>query len=425
MELYGEELLRRPTQTDVEKLYAFHEEKHGFPVMIDNIDRTKWPWTQCPTAYRAQFSRVIPVKVNDVKRIRYKQAHEAARKDVKRAFDVLMKKWAIVRTPARSRSLKKITHLMHTCIMLHNMIYKEKGKAISPDFYPEEQHREDDPVKSAQDRLQGSSRVATGFFNLFFNPEMAFDENLLQEDVSIVPVWVKLHGVPVTAFSEDGLSAIATKLGTSLILDSYTFNMCMQSWGRSSYARAMIKLRADVELKDNIVVAMLKIKGEGHYICKVRVEYEWKPPRYSGGSENGFKPQNEYRHVLKKPNASSNGNKKKVVKPTIEVSNANPIEVLNSIGNDVELRTNVGSTNLVNNEATSSGSSFMNVDNSSTCTTPIIDKIEKFEEILTIGQAILVDEAGNPLKKVDYPGDYDSEDAVASVDKDMDRSMAS
>ncbi|GKC15447.1 hypothetical protein Tco_1012229 [Tanacetum coccineum] len=34
MELYGEELLRRPTQTDVEKLYAFHEEKHGFPGMI-------------------------------------------------------------------------------------------------------------------------------------------------------------------------------------------------------------------------------------------------------------------------------------------------------------------------------------------------------------------------------------------------------
>ncbi|GJS65816.1 putative nuclease HARBI1 isoform X2 [Tanacetum coccineum] len=47
---------------------------------------------------------------NDVKRIRYKQAHEAARKDVERAFGVL-KKWAIVRTPARSRSLKRITHL--------------------------------------------------------------------------------------------------------------------------------------------------------------------------------------------------------------------------------------------------------------------------------------------------------------------------
>nr|GEV52845.1 hypothetical protein [Tanacetum cinerariifolium] len=39
------------------------------------------------------------------------------------------------------------------------------------------------------------------------------DENLLNEDVSTVPVWVKLYGVPVTAFSEDGLSVIATKLG--------------------------------------------------------------------------------------------------------------------------------------------------------------------------------------------------------------------
>ncbi|GJX43725.1 ALP1-like protein [Tanacetum coccineum] len=191
IELYGEEYLRRPTQTDVEKLYAFHENKHGFPGMIGSIDCTKWPWAQCPQAYRAQFNRgdsgsepfilleavasqdlwiwhaffgvaewvVLMKSISqpgsyDVKRIRYKQAHEAARKDVERAFGVLKKKWATVRTPARSRSLKRITHLMYTCIILHNMIRKEKGKAFSPDFYPEEQHREDDPVRSAQDRLQ-------------------------------------------------------------------------------------------------------------------------------------------------------------------------------------------------------------------------------------------------------------------------------
>ncbi|GJU23942.1 UBN2 domain-containing protein [Tanacetum coccineum] len=41
------------------------------------------------------------------------------------------------------------------------------------------------------------------------------------------------------------------------------------------------------------------------------------------------------------------------------------------------------------------------------------------------GQTILVDEAGNPLKKVEFLGDYDSEDEVASVDNDMARSMAS
>nr|GEU82979.1 hypothetical protein [Tanacetum cinerariifolium] len=42
------------------------------------------------------------------------------------------------------------------------------------------------------------------------------DENLLKEDVSIVLVWVKLYGVPVTAFIEDGLSAITTKLGRAI-----------------------------------------------------------------------------------------------------------------------------------------------------------------------------------------------------------------
>ncbi|GKB62890.1 exocyst complex component SEC6, partial [Tanacetum coccineum] len=87
---------------------------------------------------------------NDVKRIRYKQAHEAARKDVERAFDMLKKKWAIIRTPARSRSLKRITHLMYTCIILHNMIRQNKKKAISGKYYPEEKHREDDRANDAQ-----------------------------------------------------------------------------------------------------------------------------------------------------------------------------------------------------------------------------------------------------------------------------------
>nr|GFB88993.1 hypothetical protein [Tanacetum cinerariifolium] len=38
------------------------------------------------------------------------------------------------------------------------------------------------------------------------------DVNLMKEDVGNVLVWVKLCGVLVTAFSKDGLSALATKL---------------------------------------------------------------------------------------------------------------------------------------------------------------------------------------------------------------------
>ncbi|GKA15468.1 RNA-directed DNA polymerase, eukaryota, reverse transcriptase zinc-binding domain protein [Tanacetum coccineum] len=212
-------------------------------------------------------------------------------------------------------------------------------------------------------------------------------------------LWVKLHSVLVTAFSEDGVSVIATKLGTPLMLDSYTSGMCTQSWGRSSYARAMIELRADVELKVNIVVAMAKISGEGHYICNIRVEYEWKPPRCMSCKI--------FRHIHEEclKNTGAKGEE-----PTIEVSNLNPFEVLNSVNNDVELGTNGGTIILVNNGANSSGSSFMNVDNSSPSTTPIMDKIGKFEDLLTSGQAILVDEAGNPLKKVEFLCDFNSED---------------
>ncbi|GJZ58021.1 nucleotide-diphospho-sugar transferase [Tanacetum coccineum] len=237
------------------------------------------------------------------------------------------------------------------------------------------------------------------------------DENLLKEDVSTVPVWVKLYGVPVMAFIKDGLSAIATKLGGS------------------SFARIMIELRADMQLKDNIVMAMPKITKEGHYTCNDHVEYEWKPPRCSSckvfgnihkecskntsdgekktvkkpsqtsrgvpvGPKMVFKPQYEYRPVTKKPNASSSSNKKKGVEPTIEVSNSNPFDVLNSINNDVEFGTNDGTTNLVNNEATSSGSSSINIDNNEefASNTPIVPKgiVESDSEV-----EVVYDETAN------------------------------
>ncbi|GKD18768.1 retrotransposon protein, putative, ty1-copia subclass [Tanacetum coccineum] len=228
------------------------------------------------------------------------------------------------------------------------------------------------------------------------------DVHLLKEDDVNVLIWVKLLGVPVTAFSEDGLSDIATKLGTPYMLDSYTYDMCMQSWGRLSYARVMIELRADVELKDTIVVAMPKIVGEGFYTCTIRVEYECKHPMCACckvfvhiqdecpknlgsdvtrkskipsqaprgvpvGHNVRFKPVKQlYRPVSKKNNVNTSGNKKKDVSQLKRLKNL------------------------------------------------IIDGIIK-----------LVDDEGKPLKKIDYPDDHDSEAEVASVDNEMANFLAS
>ncbi|GJV94189.1 hypothetical protein Tco_1542002 [Tanacetum coccineum] len=113
----------------------------------------------------------------------------------------------------------------------------------------------------------------------------------------------------------------------------------------------------------------------------------------------GFKPQKEYRPIPKNPSASSIGNKKKGVELTIEVSNLNPFYVLNSVDNDMEFGTNGGTNNLVNNEATSSGSSFMNIDNDGkfASNTPIGEKIDKTERQICEGKLRLLDNDRNLL----------------------------
>ncbi|GJZ33035.1 hypothetical protein Tco_0578471, partial [Tanacetum coccineum] len=119
------------------------------------------------------------------------------------------------------------------------------------------------PVESIRAISERFVNTAYGFFlsKRVAYPVVANYVRNSWEDVGNVLVWVKLHNVPVIAFCEDCLSAIAMRLGTPLMLNSYTFDMCLQSWGRSSYDRVMIELRADVELKDNIVVVMPKIMG--------------------------------------------------------------------------------------------------------------------------------------------------------------------
>ncbi|GJU44734.1 hypothetical protein Tco_1202000 [Tanacetum coccineum] len=169
---------------------------------------------------------------------------------------------------------------------------------------------------------------------------------------------------------------VKSMLNSSIGLFSFQFssmgglNAILENGPWSSYAKAMIKLRANVELKDTILIVMPKLTREGFYTCTVRVEYEWKPHRCA------------------------------CCKPTKEVSNSNPFDVLNSVENDGELGTNGGTSNLASNGANSSGSSFWNVEINSTSTTPIVDKTRKLEKLII-------------------------EDEVESVDNDMARSMAS
>nr|GEU58591.1 hypothetical protein [Tanacetum cinerariifolium] len=231
--------------------------------------------------------------------------------------------------------------------------------------------------------------------------------------------------------------------------------------GRSRYDRAMIELRADVELKDTIIVAMPKLIMKGFYTCNIRVEYAWKPPRCACckvfrhiqdefpkkigsdvaknfinpsqaprgvlvGPKLGCKPVKQvYRPISKKNNVNTSGNKKKYADSRKEVSNPNPFDVLNSVENDVNLGINRGTLNLDSKEANSSGSLFRNMESSSISTTVSIDQIDKIKKLIIDGKITLVNDEGKPLEQVAYPGDHDSVDEVEPVDNEMASFLAS
>lgn len=92
-------------------------------------------------------------------------------------------------------------------------------------------------------------------------------------------MWVKLHDVPMAAYTGDKLSVIASKLGTPMLLDLYTNTTYEKSWGRNSYARTLIELNAENEFKQCLVDAVPLLDDAGYTMMTICVAYEWTPPR--------------------------------------------------------------------------------------------------------------------------------------------------
>ncbi|GKD10867.1 zinc knuckle CX2CX4HX4C containing protein [Tanacetum coccineum] len=108
----------------------------------------------------------------------------------------------------------------------------------------------------------------------------SMNTRLYKEELTRIPVWVKIHDVPIQVFSKDGLSIIASQIGKPIMLDFYTSSMCIESLGRSSFARCLIEINAYDVLKESLTMGVPLIEGSGFTIEIVNIEYEWKPPRY-------------------------------------------------------------------------------------------------------------------------------------------------
>ncbi|GJW93710.1 beta-glucosidase 12 [Tanacetum coccineum] len=208
--------------------------------------------------------------------------------------------------------------------------------------------------------------------------------NLLKEDLKSFPIWVKFHDIPIVAFTVDGLGVMATKLSNLIMLDSYTSSMCLQSWGCMDYACALIDIRADLELKEDMVIVIPNVEDDGDVLHMVRVEYELESPRcgvcmvfghdemlclkrpvekpkkqhtnHDGfqhsssshgtnvGSKFHVKPKKLIWQVVSKKNSAiSSGTKKNYEMSRKVMSSTNPFDALNTIEEGNELGSNEGS----------------------------------------------------------------------------------
>lgn len=107
----------------------------------------------------------------------------------------------------------------------------------------------------------------------------SIDTCLCKEELTRIPIWVKLHDVPIQIFEDDGINLIASFIGKPIMMDSYTSSMCKDSWGRSSFARCLIEVGSEDELVEAITVGIPSLNGDGFTKESIRVEYEWRPPR--------------------------------------------------------------------------------------------------------------------------------------------------
>ncbi|GJW89627.1 trichome birefringence-like protein 3 [Tanacetum coccineum] len=135
-------------------------------------------------------------------------------------------------------------------------------------LYNEEKVEDIDFVLPVENVLAARNKFANSLMGFFVGKSVAF---LLVQNY--------IHKIPAVAYSEDGLSLIASQIGKPIMLDAFTSSMCSDPWGRMGFARAMIEVSAENELKKEVTMVVPNVDGEGHTKQIMPLEFEWKPPQ--------------------------------------------------------------------------------------------------------------------------------------------------
>ncbi|GJY41406.1 RNA-directed DNA polymerase, eukaryota, reverse transcriptase zinc-binding domain protein [Tanacetum coccineum] len=106
------------------------------------------------------------------------------------------------------------------------------------------------------------------------NPSVSLDK----AEPSKLLLRVKLRNLPLEAWSSKGISAVASRLGTPLIMDQITTNMCKLGNGRLGFARVLVDVEAGKGLPKKTEIVYKNKEGVVKGNKSVNVSYDWASP---------------------------------------------------------------------------------------------------------------------------------------------------
>ncbi|KAL0294831.1 UNVERIFIED_CONTAM: hypothetical protein Sangu_3209700 [Sesamum angustifolium] len=147
--------------------------------------------------------------------------------------------------------------------------------------------------------LQHVSATSSGFFFFRFHTRFAMEDvieggpwlflgqpivlqcweqgmSLRRQQHTHVPVWIRLKHLPMEYWTEEGLSTVASGIGTPLYSDGIT-----KDCSRLDYARVCVMLNYNSDLPKHLVVISPVLRNGKEDPKRVDVEYEWLPQKCS------------------------------------------------------------------------------------------------------------------------------------------------
>ncbi|GKB79070.1 RNA-directed DNA polymerase, eukaryota, reverse transcriptase zinc-binding domain protein, partial [Tanacetum coccineum] len=106
-----------------------------------------------------------------------------------------------------------------------------------------------------------------------------------------VPLLIKLCNVPLEALTVKGISALASRVGKPLVMDSMTASMCKQGIGMVRYARVLIKVSAKKELAENVKIVYKNEDGKNESNSTTSTENKKESVNVQKGNSEVQKPK--------------------------------------------------------------------------------------------------------------------------------------